>query len=452
MDGTAPTAAPGSAPAANANGWNRGDVTVTWHWSDAAGGAGLDTSRCPGSTTSSGQGEDLVVAATCYDRADNAGTASRTVDVDATAPGVTCSATPTFTLRGDHAVNVTATVSDALSKPLATTISADVTAADVAVPGPGSKSLTGEDLAGNQTTVACPTSCATRSSGSASRSRRARSRLARRSRSSSVSATPAGRRFPTRPLPRWPTACLVQVTLDGAIQGCATYDPVANTFQADVKTSKIDDGLGAHVIAIRVRVAGGAVVNTDGSPSRSRNEAVRRETCYTAVAICARLLVSVIRCQEPAMATMPEPVAELLDRALVGELTVIDANGRPVTYPLIPLWDGERVYLTSSTLFSKKLEHIDANAKVSALDHRPGRGRRTDRSRDDPGRRPGDRRRPARRLGAAPADLVGEGAGDHRVPQGAGRAAVVLRARPHRGHAATGPLLVRRISGERPES
>ncbi len=65
------------------------------------------------------------------------------------------------------------------------------------------------------------------------------------------------------------------------------------------------------------------------------------------------------------MATMPPPVAELLDRALVGELTVVDSNGRPVTYPLIPLWDGEHVYLTSSTLFSKKLEHIDANPKVS---------------------------------------------------------------------------------------
>jgi general stress protein 26 len=65
------------------------------------------------------------------------------------------------------------------------------------------------------------------------------------------------------------------------------------------------------------------------------------------------------------MATMPTAVAELLDKALVGELTVIDAKGRPVTYPLIPLWDGERVYMTSSTLFSRKLEHIDANAHVS---------------------------------------------------------------------------------------
>ena len=49
-----------------------------------------------------------------------------------------------------------------------------------------------------------------------------------------------------------------------------------------------------------------------------------------------------------------------------------------------------------------------------ALDHRPGRGRRPDRSGDDPGRRPRHRRRPARRLGAAAADLGGEGAGDRR--------------------------------------
>jgi general stress protein 26 len=65
------------------------------------------------------------------------------------------------------------------------------------------------------------------------------------------------------------------------------------------------------------------------------------------------------------MTRLPQPVAELLDAALVGELTVIDAAGRPVTYPLIPLYDGSRIYLTSSTLFSRKLEHIKANAKVS---------------------------------------------------------------------------------------
>jgi general stress protein 26 len=65
------------------------------------------------------------------------------------------------------------------------------------------------------------------------------------------------------------------------------------------------------------------------------------------------------------MASIPEPVTKLLDAALVGELTVIDATGRPVTYPLIPLWDGEKVYLTSSTLFSRKLEHVRGDPKVS---------------------------------------------------------------------------------------
>jgi general stress protein 26 len=65
------------------------------------------------------------------------------------------------------------------------------------------------------------------------------------------------------------------------------------------------------------------------------------------------------------MATMPDPVAHLLEAALVGELTVIDGRGRPVTYPLIPLWDGEKVYLTSSALFSRKLEHIRGNPRVS---------------------------------------------------------------------------------------
>jgi general stress protein 26 len=65
------------------------------------------------------------------------------------------------------------------------------------------------------------------------------------------------------------------------------------------------------------------------------------------------------------MGVLPESIEQLLDTALVSELTVIDPQGRPVTHPLIPLYDGEIVYLTSSVLFSKKLEHIKANPKVS---------------------------------------------------------------------------------------
>lgn len=65
------------------------------------------------------------------------------------------------------------------------------------------------------------------------------------------------------------------------------------------------------------------------------------------------------------MGWLPEPVEHLLEVALVGELTVVGPNGRPITHPLIPLYDGERLYMHSSTLFSKKLEHIKRNPKVA---------------------------------------------------------------------------------------
>jgi general stress protein 26 len=81
------------------------------------------------------------------------------------------------------------------------------------------------------------------------------------------------------------------------------------------------------------------------------------------------------------MGILPEPIEGLLDAALVGELTVVDSTGHPVTYPLIPLYDGEHIYLTSSTLFSKKLEHIKANPKVSlSLTDPVAVGGRTDRA------------------------------------------------------------------------
>jgi len=65
------------------------------------------------------------------------------------------------------------------------------------------------------------------------------------------------------------------------------------------------------------------------------------------------------------MGVLPAPIEELLNTALVAELTVVDERGRPVTHPLIPLYDGERIFLTSSVLFSRKLEHIKDNGKVS---------------------------------------------------------------------------------------
>ena len=65
------------------------------------------------------------------------------------------------------------------------------------------------------------------------------------------------------------------------------------------------------------------------------------------------------------MSLLPAGVESLLREALVGELSVVRADGRPITYPLIPLYDGRRIYLTSSSLFSRKLDHIRLNPRVA---------------------------------------------------------------------------------------
>ena len=65
------------------------------------------------------------------------------------------------------------------------------------------------------------------------------------------------------------------------------------------------------------------------------------------------------------MGVLPQTVEELLETCLVAELTVVDERGRAVTHPLIPLYDGQKILMTSSILFSRKLEHIKRNPKVS---------------------------------------------------------------------------------------
>ena len=65
------------------------------------------------------------------------------------------------------------------------------------------------------------------------------------------------------------------------------------------------------------------------------------------------------------MPALPYPVARLVDTALVGELTVVGVDGRPITYPMTPLLWGERIFMTSSALDSAKVTHIKANPRVS---------------------------------------------------------------------------------------
>ena len=93
IDSIAPTASPTQSPAANAAGWNNTNVTVTWNWTDNAGGSGIDPANCTTSTVSSGEGAAVAVNATCKDLAGNTGNASYTVKVDKTNPTITRTAT-----------------------------------------------------------------------------------------------------------------------------------------------------------------------------------------------------------------------------------------------------------------------------------------------------------------------------------------------------------------------
>lgn len=81
------------------------------------------------------------------------------------------------------------------------------------------------------------------------------------------------------------------------------------------------------------------------------------------------------------MTWLPPAVVELVEAALVTELSVVRADGRPMTYPLIPMWDGERVVMTSSVLFSRKLEHLKSDPRVAlSLSDPVALGGRTDRA------------------------------------------------------------------------
>jgi general stress protein 26 len=63
--------------------------------------------------------------------------------------------------------------------------------------------------------------------------------------------------------------------------------------------------------------------------------------------------------------SLPYPVARLIDAALVGELTVVAEDGRPITYPMVPLLWGDRIFLTSSVLDSAKIWHLKRNPRVT---------------------------------------------------------------------------------------
>ena len=97
IDVTAPTASPTFAPMVNTAGWYNADVTVSWNWTDGAGGSGVDPNNCPSTFTFTGEGPQATVGQ-CFDLAGNLGLlGSGSVNIDKTAPETNITANPSVT-------------------------------------------------------------------------------------------------------------------------------------------------------------------------------------------------------------------------------------------------------------------------------------------------------------------------------------------------------------------
>jgi len=143
-DNIAPTASPTQSPAANGAGWNKTDVTVTWNWTDNAGGSGIDTANCTTSSTSSGEGNPITLNANCKDLIGNTGNASYMVKVDKTKPTLSPSVSPNPVL-----LNGTATVTSGAADALSGLTSHGCGALDTSTAGTKSVTCTATDAAGN---------------------------------------------------------------------------------------------------------------------------------------------------------------------------------------------------------------------------------------------------------------------------------------------------------------
>jgi hypothetical protein len=61
---------------------------------------------------------------------------------------------------------------------------------------------------------------------------------------------------------------------------------------------------------------------------------------------------------------IPERTERILDGALVWELTVISRGGHPISHPMIPLYDGEKLYPKPEHPVLQELAHIQIVSEV----------------------------------------------------------------------------------------
>jgi hypothetical protein len=152
IDTTAPSIVFDSAtPAANADGWNKTNVVVSWNCSDNVGGSGAAAASV--SQTISSEGTGLAATGTCADVAGN--TASNTkggFKIDKTDPSIVCPLpAPVFTLNQSPA-NVVASFTDGGSGPASGSSS---TAANTSSVGGKTAILSATDIAGNTSSKSC---------------------------------------------------------------------------------------------------------------------------------------------------------------------------------------------------------------------------------------------------------------------------------------------------------
>lgn len=115
LDNTGPVLTASLAPAANAAGWNKANVGITWSATDAGSGIGAGPTPATDNVNSNTAG--VTKNATASDRLGNSGTGAVVVKLDKMNPTITGSAAPAANAAGWNNSNVTVslTCADALS-------------------------------------------------------------------------------------------------------------------------------------------------------------------------------------------------------------------------------------------------------------------------------------------------------------------------------------------------
>jgi uncharacterized delta-60 repeat protein len=145
-DTTDPTVTGTPDRVANPNGWYSASVTIDWTATDDSG-----TASDPANTVAATEGTQTYTSSPSCDPSNNCASGSLDLSIDLSNPTVTCN--PAAFAVGQSGAAVTASVTDAVSGPVASTVS---TPANTTTAGSFSASLTGTDRSGRTTTVSCP--------------------------------------------------------------------------------------------------------------------------------------------------------------------------------------------------------------------------------------------------------------------------------------------------------